>query len=154
MNNVSLFPMQALSSVMRESGFEFPNARKAIAFALSSRVGYDVKITPKFHECFNFIADVVKGRVRPSPRHDVFRVCEPRDIRIFEDLAFSMEPAQVASFYCLTNSPVALGEALMQHLHTCYPNGYPEPSLLAGNDRIKEVVLSLFNDLHTAWSSR
>ena len=152
MNNVTLFPIQQLAAVMREHGFDFPNARKAIAFSLSQKVGYEVKITPKFHECYNFVADVIKGRIRTAEREDTFRVCYSRDISIFETVAFSMEPAQVASFKALDGSPLALREALSQHMHACYPDKYPEPSVIS--DTMKELFVKMFNEVYEAWSVR
>lgn len=152
MTNLELFPMQALASIMTEMGFEYPNARKIIASELSTRLGQEIKITPKFHECFNFVVDVLKGRVRRPPVSVPSLTFQQRHPYMFEKMAFSMEPCQVATFHQFFKSPSVLGDVLAQHLHQSYPQDLmPSEDV---NERYKAYLLELFEAISKAWSVR
>lgn len=64
-SHLSLFPMHTIARIMDTNGYDFPDARRWVLNQTCEETGLSINMSPKFHESFNYIVDVLEGRFIP-----------------------------------------------------------------------------------------
>ncbi|MEG1728774.1 MAG: hypothetical protein RR280_04445 [Bacteroidaceae bacterium] len=162
--HIALFPMALMAQEMKANGYEYPQARRIIAEKMSYAVGREIKVSPKFHECFNFIGDLLKGRIvlegfKLPSGGNLFNPSMLEEDTFF-DLMTLLEPAQIATyssflplvgrFEGVIGSSVA--NTLSVLLTTAYPDKYPYRT--AFDPAVQKGLCVVVGHLVTLWGSR
>lgn len=164
--HLEIFPMADLVQAMEGYGFEQSAARRQIASVLTEKLGCEVKITPKFHECFNFASDVLLGRMTPDIKlharvmHDT---SFDHPVKLYRDIFLSMEPAQIGSLLAIEPQVLFADEVsiwsssiicnyVAANLTKIKPQSYPYKDL--NNPKTLEVIRLIFVELVQAWEAR
>ena len=102
--HLNLFPMHAIAKVMSQNGYEFPDARRWVLRQTCYDTGSEITMSPKFHECFNYVSDILAGRfiLDDATSHTIRHIVNHFELPIGEEgltlqIMTYLEPAQLAT---------------------------------------------------------
>ena len=102
--HLKLFPMHAIAKVMSQNGYEFPDARRWVLRQTCEDTGLEITMSPKFHECFNYVSDILAGRfiLNDATSHTIRHIVSNFELPMGEEVLSLMvmtylEPAQLAT---------------------------------------------------------
>lgn len=171
-SHLVIFPMHTIAKIMDTNGYDFPDARRWILNQTCEETGIVLNMSPKFHESFNYIVDVLEGRFIPcdstslSIRQLIDYYNLPKtEHELTRDMFTYLEPSQLATLKPLLDLAfsesshkglgvvVSLKQVLTNIFAETFGMTYLSHSWVY-SDLMQVALLLSLKDVLTHWSNR